>query len=148
MSKAKIAFFSVSLLVAVSTLQAATIHIRVLDGRNGKPIADEVLQIFINDQNGASQLATGKDGVATLEVPTGASLRIQSNHYMDCRLHEKGVAPRLSYSVDEIISSGITAGNICRHRLDFKTSSGDFLFFIRPYRWWEKIWLHIRAIDQ
>ena len=147
MSKAKIAFFSVSLLLAVSTLQAATIRIRVLDGRNGKPIADEVLQIFINDQNGASQLGTGKDGAATLEVPTCASLRIQSNHYMDCRLHKKG-APRPIYSVDEIISLGIAAGNICQRRLDFKASRGEFLFFIRPYRWWEKIWLPIRAIGQ
>ena len=145
MSKARIIFLVLSFLAAISTLQAATIHIRVLDGRNGKSVADEVLSIFINDQNGANELATGKDGVATLEVSTGASLRIQSNHYMDCRLHKKG-APRPIYAIDEIISSGIAAENICQHSLASKASPGEFLFFVRPYRWREKIWLHIRAM--
>jgi hypothetical protein len=135
MNKVKIIFLTLSFFAAVSTLQAATIRIRVLDGRNGKPITNEVLQIWINEEsNGPYGLPTGKDGVAMLEVPAGGLLWVHSNWYVDCRPYTKEA--RASYSVDDIISFGIVAGNRCGKR-SFEARRGELILFVRPLHWWE-----------
>ena len=136
MNKLGMAFFVSSILAAVSTLCAATIRVRILDGRNGKPIANERAQIWINGRTGnAHELTTGRDGVATLEIPAGASLDIESNLFRDCRPFEKRV-PRPTYSTDEIVSSGFAAGNGCG-KLSSEARRGELLFFVRPRHWWE-----------
>jgi len=115
---------------------AEVIRIQVVDGRNGKTITDEQLQVWINGTTkNALSLKPGPDGIAELEAPAGSSLKIESNLYKDCRTLEKSAA-RPVYSTDQIRSSGIATQNTCG-KLRLEPRRGELMFFVRPLHWWE-----------
>lgn len=122
------------LLMAVSP--GATIHIQVLDGRNGKPIAKEHVQVWVNGRAGdAHDVPTGADGIGTLDAPDSGVIVIASDLYVDCRPFRKGV-PSPTYGIHEIVSSGISAENACG-KAARRAQPGQLLFFVRPSHWWE-----------
>jgi len=130
-------FIDVALLaVATVSLDAKTIRIHVEDGRSGKTISDEQVQVWIDNRVGkALNLIPGRDGVTVLEAPAGSSIYVASNLYRDCRPFEKG-AKRPTYSVDQIKDEGVVTQNTCG-RLDSRPKRGELLFFVRPVRGWE-----------
>src|SRR5579862_2854163 len=108
-------FASPDFLVIASgaSLVAQTIRIHVVDGRNGKTVTDEHVQVWINGRGGnALSLTPRPDGIALLDASDGSSIEIASNFYKDCRPFTKNV-PRPTYSVDEIRHDGIAAKNAC-----------------------------------
>ncbi|HXZ42663.1 MAG TPA: hypothetical protein VEG68_18130 [Terriglobales bacterium] len=59
----------------VSMARAQDIHIRVVNGHNGKPIAHECLNVFVGTERGSNLVAgTNKDGIAVLHVGNGEIL--------------------------------------------------------------------------
>jgi len=136
MNAAKVCALAISLTITTVSLGAETIRIHVEDGRNGKTITDEHVQVWINGRRGnALNLIPGRDGIAVLEAPAGSSIEIESNFYEDCRPFEKG-GPRPTYSVDEIKRDGIATRNTCS-KLNSEARRGELLFFVRPIRGWE-----------
>ena len=124
------------LLSVIGCLGAETVRIHVENGRSGKTITDEQIQVWVNARTGtALNLIPGRDGVAVLEAPAGSSIEIESNYYKDCRPFEKG-APRPKYSIDEIKHVGVVARNACG-KLNSEAKRGELLFFVRPIHRWE-----------
>ncbi len=123
------------LAVTALSLRAEVIRIHVLDGRNGKAITNEQVQVWVDEAKGALSLATGADGTATLRALPGSSIRIATDLYYDCRPFKKN-APRPTYSVNEILKSGLTAQNGCG-KFKAEAKPGELLFFVRPVHWWE-----------
>lgn len=124
------------LTLVASALHGATILIRVVDGRNGKAVARERVVFWIDKMSGAARDAkTDPDGVATIEAPAGARLITAFDVMFDCRPFKRGT-PRPSYAVDEILSSGVVAGNTCG-KVRGSAKPGEILFFVRPVHWWE-----------
>lgn len=136
MNAAKVLQLAILITVAAASLGAETIRIHVVDGRNGKTITDEHVQVWINGRKGnALSLTSGPDGIALLEAPQGSSIEIQSNLYKDCRPLQKN-APRPTYSVDEIKHDGVATGNTCG-RLNSEARSGELVPHVRPIHGWE-----------
>ena len=56
--------------------QAQDIHVRVINSRNGTPITDECVNVWIGTGRGRSNLAAGtnKDGIAVLHLGDGTIL--------------------------------------------------------------------------
>lgn len=140
MKTAKMFRFAVLFVVASASLgaQAGTemIRIHVVDGRNGKTVKDEHVQVWINSRTGnALSLNPGPDGIAVLDAPEGSSIQIESNFYKDCRPFKKDV-PRPAYSVDEIKHDGIAAENACG-KLNSEARRGELVFYVRPIHGWE-----------
>jgi hypothetical protein len=55
----------VLLMSAATSLGAEVIRIHVVDGRNGKTVTDEHVQIWVNGRTGSAQsLVPGPDGIA------------------------------------------------------------------------------------
>lgn len=128
--------FALMFLVVAADTHAASLRIRVLDGRSGKPVAGEHLQIWINEAKGAAQdIVTGQDGIALLEAPAVGRVIVATDLYVDCRPFKKGEA-RPAFSVSEIISNGVTAANTCGNA-NPEARSGELLLFVRPAHWWE-----------
>jgi hypothetical protein len=131
-----IGVFALLLLGTAADAHAVSVRIRVLDGRTGRPVAGEHLQIWMNEARGAARdVVTGKDGIALLEAPSGATIIVATDLYFDCRPFKKGDA-RPSYSVGEIVSAGVTAANTCGNA-DPEARVGELLLFVRPIHWWE-----------
>ncbi len=136
MNSAKVCRLVLLMSVAATSLSAEVIRIHVVDGRNGKTIPDEHVQVWVNGRTGSAQsLVPGPDGIAELEVPEGASLDVESNYYKDCRPFQKG-APRPTYSADEIRKDGVAARNTCG-KVGSEARRGELLFFVRPIHGWE-----------
>jgi hypothetical protein len=125
--------------IAASCFQsrAESIRIRVLDARNGRPIRNEVLQIWIDIQGGmAKQARTNALGIATVNVERSSVIYVASNYYVDCRYSKKTGQLRYGYSVSEILSTGKLAANTCS-KMSPEPNPGELIFFVRPERWWE-----------
>ena len=136
MNTARACRFALLLAVTASSLSAEVIRIHVVDGRNGKTITNEQVQVWVNIQKGtALNLVPGPDGIAVLDVAAGSSIDVEANYYVDCRPFQKG-APRPTYSVDEINHYGLATKNTCG-KLGSEARRGELLFFVRPIHWWE-----------
>jgi hypothetical protein len=145
--------------------RAQEIRIRVLNGRNGKPITQECLNVSLGPWHGADLLApTNKDGLIVLhvgggtvsaEVPPGAQCvggfptratlpqgedRITpASGGNDCHpFHKNQVNTPPSYSIQEILQHGVVAENTCG-KVRTETKPGELIFFLRPPTWLEKL---------
>jgi hypothetical protein len=126
----------VLLTVITVSLRAATIRIHVVDGRNGKTITKERVQVWIDSSTGSAlSLIPGPDGIAVLEAPEGSSIYIASNLYVDCRPFEKA-APSQAYSIDAIERDGVATRNACG-KMNVEARRGELVFYVRPIRLWE-----------
>jgi hypothetical protein len=146
-------------------VRAQEIRIRVLNGRNGKPITHECLNVSLGPWHGADLLApTNKDGVVVLhmgggtvsaEVPSGtrcvggfparATLPQGEDRITpasggnDCqRFHKHQVNTPPSYSMQEILQHGVVAENTCG-KVRAEAKPGELIFFLRPPTWLEKL---------
>jgi hypothetical protein len=136
MNTARACRFALLVAITANSLSAEVIRIHVIDGRNGKTITDEHLNLWINMRKGDSRvLVPGPDGIAELDLPAGSSIDVATNLYVDCRPYQKGV-PSPMYSVDEIKRYGIATKNTCG-KLGSEARQGELLFFVRPIHWWE-----------
>ena len=121
-------------MVAAVAAHAQTLHLRILDGRNGRPIINEQPQVtWIGHQNGAPiQLQTDQDGIAKLVLPSGnvEYVRIEASNYYDCRKVAKDDTTQ-AYFVKEALASGIVAINTCG-KLEIEPRPGEIILFVRP----------------
>lgn len=145
-------------------ISAQGIHIKVLDGRNGKPVSGECVNVWIGQDAASSLLVpTDKSGVALVHLTTKSTelnahqsgkacggwgvieptlmyadtIGITSGSYMPCEPHPAN-SPRLSFSVQEVLRSGATTTNTCG-KIEGHPQPGELIFFVRPLRWWEKL---------
>jgi hypothetical protein len=158
--------FSVFLVAVlfVPAVNAQDIRIKVLDGRNGRVIREECVNVWVGHTIGALLVPTDNDGVALLHltdndakisiqqsrsacggygvvgpvVKYADTIEVSSGYYFDCRPFQKN-APRSTYLVKEVQQSGILTNNTCGK---FKTEPepGEITLFVRPLHWWERLW--------
>ncbi|HEX2917051.1 MAG TPA: hypothetical protein VHN81_00935 [Edaphobacter sp.] len=114
--------------------QTVEIHVRVINGKNGKPIRDEKLNVSTGE-NDANLMATNETGTIVLHIDSGARLGVISNLYVTCQPYKPGESWRF-YSVDEIVSKGISQANTCSH-IRVSAKPGELILFERPRTFWE-----------
>lgn len=159
----KLLFLIVTLAGSFGTaLRAQEIRIKVLDGRNGRPITNECVNVWVGKRTVASLLIpTNKDGIALLHLTdndTETSVQnhgsacgslgiidpvlkyadtigINSDYYMSCQAHPPD-SPRLSFSVKKLLQSGDSTTNVCG-KVEASPKPGELVFFVRPRTWWE-----------
>jgi hypothetical protein len=96
---------------ALVQAQSAPIHIKVINAKTNKPITDERLNVALKvDQIGSVAMGTDKNGIIEVDYGKASILRVLSNMYGDCRPRTELYT---NYSIDTILKTGITAGNLC-----------------------------------
>jgi hypothetical protein len=143
-------FFALGLLNSFSAAQQQ-VKIRVLDGRNGRPVRSEInVDFFESDERG---VAIGQrhnwrwltpraddDGLIHLRIePTDKYLTVNPADSFDCRLRKKELRPVQPplHSLGEIVQSGIALENHCG-KAQVAPRPGELVLFVRPFDWWEK----------
>jgi len=131
---------AILLIVPCLLLQADTIYVRVVDGRNGQKIAKARVQVWIIGMKGMPLiLKPGTEGTAELEAPVGSRINVRPDAHLDCRPRERiGLT---EYAVEEIKRLGITTEDTCG-KLGSKANPGELLLFVQPLHWWEKLMPH------
>jgi hypothetical protein len=145
-------------------VRAQDIRIKVLDGRNGRPITNECVNVWVGKSTVASLLVpTNKDGIALLhltdkDTETGVqnhgsacgslgiidpvvkyadTIGINSGYYVSCQAHPPD-SPRLSFSVKKVLQFGDSSANVCG-KIEASPKPGELVFFVRPRTWWERM---------
>ncbi len=108
---------------------APPLHIKIINAQTNKPIHDEKLNVALRvDQIGSVAMATDKNGIIAIDYGKATIIRILSNMYADCR-------PRLelytNYSIDTIVKTGITTGNLCSSASP-KAKPGELILYEIP----------------
>jgi len=138
-----LALLTVALVVPLQAKQdasetSAALQIRVVDGRNGTPIKDEVINLWFDEQDGSPvPLQTNEAGVALVPASSAPALRViwAATTYIDCRKRQAD-APLAAYSLKEITEHGLAAENTCGSP-GFSRHAGELIIFVRPRRWYD-----------
>ena len=158
-----------ALIVSAPLVHAQEIRIRVLNGRNGKPIMNECLNVWTGTGRGAHMVAaTDKDGVAALRVadtkilaetvcqgwPDQASglsdverITISGDRYIACQEYGKivpGEPPTdpLTTMPSYPIKKILESGITSANtcgKLRIEAKPSELVFFVRPRSFWERM---------
>ena len=109
--------------------QSPPLHIKIINAKTNQPIPDEKLNVALRvDQIGSVAMAADKNGIIALDYGKATIIRILSNMYADCR-------PRgelyTNYSIDTIVKTGITTGNLCSDA-HLKAHPGELILYEIP----------------
>jgi hypothetical protein len=123
--------------------ESLLITVQVLDGRNGKPLADQHVLVFTGISINAAkshaahtELTTEKTGAGTLTIYPAETQWLQV--FTDGRVLCYPNPNQSSFSVSEIMSKGLATPNDCGALIK-EPSAGRFIIFARPPRFMEKM---------
>jgi len=119
----------------------ANIVIRLLNGKNGKPVRDKQVAIGLG-KSGAIYRDADSRGEIVLDVPNvePRELRVRPDDYFDCRFKHDQMGPgglELKYSLDVVISKGIVGENLCG-KITAAATPGVLTLFLRSRTFTEK----------
>jgi hypothetical protein len=135
-----------TLLLLVLTAEAqqktALIHIKLINGRTGKPMKNQAVGLEDGADYHEISARTNELGVASINATRDAVILIHNmEEYVNCA-DERGGFVHNDFKVSQILSSGV-AQPIIQPNLCGKTHGiakpGDLILFVRPWEPGEKI---------
>jgi hypothetical protein len=124
----------------VSHAQTVEIHIRIINGKNGRPIKNETLRVWTTRNHVDADLwPTDATGSILLKVDGAAQIALDENLNASCRtLPANQQSFQLLYSVAEILNKGISTENTCG-TIRVTAKPGELILFERPFTLLEKV---------
>lgn len=119
--------------------QDVTVRVRLINGKNGKPITDENLNVWVNDAKDSQLFRPDHDGIINLRVARTDVLSFASNIDVTCHPYGKDEHSKRKYRVGEILDHGISDDNRCSKKVHVEATPGEFVFYERPrtlLEWW------------
>ena len=131
-------------LLFASTLimKAQTLRVQILNGKNGKPVANEHVNLFRNgdfaDPAGNYNVpgfGTDAAGIFTVSqiAPDTRSFAV----YVDW--HKPCATKRTTFSMQDIFSKGIVSENSCKAKVGRIAEPGTLILFVRNETFFEKM---------
>lgn len=148
------------LITSGTTLCAQDVTIKLVNGRNGRPVAPTCVEVSANNRMSA-MLITDKDGIASLNLKDdnedhwkdcgaygvintamkyGDSLRIVVDKYLMCqpRISDGSRHAIENISSKQVVDQGFVTPNNCG-KFTASPKPGQLIIFIRPFNFWETI---------
>ena len=124
------------------TNATAEIRVRLIDGRNGRPITGQPISVVGTPYPAGQKrlyrdATTGPDGYATISVPIdfkGAIIvdELGDPSYQECaRSDEEGQ----NFSLDAIRTTGVVSKNTCKRKIIQLPIPGLLIVYLRPETW-------------
>lgn len=123
---------------------AQQITIKLIDGRNGRPLKHQVIDVWFGERaNGYPlQAKTGEDGNTAVGVPRAEKHFVVAGEWLaDCRGGNKAGKSFIDsnvYDVAQVLTRGVSTQNSCG-KAPREPIPGTLTFFVRPMHWWEKM---------
>ena len=123
-------------------VQVAPIRIRVLNGRNEKPVRRAnliVTEMPAQPYYTPLEQTTDATGRSSLLVQGNIELHTLVLRHPTCRRVSKADRKKqlVGYSTQQILTQGIVSENGCSKRT-LKPTPGELILFVRPQHWWER----------
>lgn len=127
---------------AYSSKSEATITLRLINGKNGKPIKDESPNVWVGTKL-LEPVRVDSSGEIKISIdPTGSTISFFGNYYRDCRYREGSgnviQVKDLKYPASEIVAKGIVTENFCGEYVATPTP-GVLVIYLRPMTFSEKM---------
>ena len=104
-------------LVPAAPAKGASLYIRVLDGRSGKPLANESVIVLVDPRAPGGPMIKASDalGRITIDVPAVSGVSATVKTHPTCRRAAKAdrTKPPISFPKDEIVEQGVVVPNSC-----------------------------------
>ena len=130
-----------STMMKAQTDKTLDITVQVLDGRNGKPLADQHVLVFTGLSADAVKthaqhtgVTTDKDGMGTIYPGETQWLQVFTDGRIPCFPNPN----QASFSVSDIMSKGLVTPNDCSAQVQ-QASPGHFVIYARPAHFMEKM---------
>jgi len=129
------------------------ITLRLLDGKTGKLVTATGILVRANHQkiDHGEWTKVNEDGTVALSVPQDASVILVHATYQNSTVYyincdgpkEMSTPAELWYSVSDIMTNGLVAGNGCvkpkdADKLKVVAKPGEFVLFVRQMNWRER----------
>lgn len=127
-----------SFAAATAQVPAKALHLRVVDGRNGRAVQNEDIKLWYDEQQGGPiLLRTNAEGVVDVPPPLSAAVRVlvQPVESFDCR-KPKPDDPLHAYSLKQIAETGLATENHCGSPI-VRRQAGELVLFVRDRRWYD-----------
>lgn len=123
-----------------SSLRAETIHIHVLNARDGRPCAKKNLYVYdaSTSRNRPPALAEGKtdkNGVIAVDLDASAIIRIWVKGFGGCNINHF----RSRWHVADILSKGASQENACNSVIRATPNPGELVVFFSPTTFGESL---------
>jgi hypothetical protein len=125
---------------SAATAEDVVIAIRLVNGKNGKPIKDENLNIFRDQRHFAENIRADSNGVIKLTIDRNALVSFASNIQITCHRTTEAETSRhelQQYIISDIVEHGISDTNTCSKKIRIEAKPGEFVFYERPRTFWE-----------
>ena len=118
------------------------IHIKLIDGRTGRPMKNELVGLENRADYRDISVRTDKYGIASLNISRDAVILVHNTDgHVNCG-DERGGLVHNDFKVSEILSTGIvqaiTQPNLCG-KVSGVPRPGELVLFVRPWRLGERI---------
>ena len=118
------------------TAIAQTIQVRVLNTKNGKPVANEKVNIDVRGVRVDRTYTTDSHGAFELQVDPAGSLFASTEWWITCS--ERKIPPNDNHvPVQDVMDRGVTLRNTCGHAKS-ETIKGTLTIFAREASFIEK----------
>jgi hypothetical protein len=124
-------------------VKTQTLRVQILNGRNGKPVANEHVNVFrtgdfgdlAGNRDHRDDFNTDANGIFTVSqiAPETDSFRVAVDWHRPCA---KSYA---KFSLHEIFSKGVVSENSCKPKLEQSAKPGTLILFVRDETFFEKM---------
>lgn len=164
--KRTVRWFLVVLFVSSgATVCAQTVEIKIVDGRNGRPMAHRCVNVGVTEVDHMLAIPTDKDGVARLRLTRNPAEVNTQKHwkacgdwgvvdpvvvygdnvgvnagYALCEPHTQDYSwlARRVFSTAKILDEGLVTTNACG-KATVPPKAGQLVMFVRPLSLWQKL---------
>ena len=123
-----------------SVAEGDTLIIRLLNGKTGKPVKNSVINVWLEDtQVAALNPTTDSNGEIHLRTANAQrkTLRFLPGNSVDCRYQKGQLFEPVKFPIQEILSHGVVAPNLCGNATA-TPSPGLLVIFVRNLTLMEK----------
>jgi hypothetical protein len=120
-----------------SVASAQTVAVRLLNGKNGKPLEHYRVYVILGDPRAqhSLDLKTDREGEVQFDPGEAKTFQVRPIGTVACGEQRIG-APDRDYSVDEVLKEGVVTKNDCGSFYPEPTR-GRLIFLARPATWLE-----------
>jgi hypothetical protein len=110
------------------------LQIRVLNAKNGEPVANQKVSVAIKGTKGATEYTTDAEGNINLDLQPGEEVFVATEWWTTCRKIKSGVDPYVP--VNRVFQEGVTVPNSCGHARS-ETIKGKLVIFAKKSSLWK-----------
>ena len=135
------------LLFALAVIKnAQTLRVQILNGKTGKPVANEHVNLFrygefgdLTGDRNVRGFTTDADGIITSSdfAPDTHSFYVSVDWHRQCT--KKSQVNDVAFSLQEIFTRGIVSENTCKAKLERSAKPGTLILFVREETFFEKM---------